>query len=274
MSTAPPTDPWQAYVEATARELRYPPTPDLVSATRQRRRDKYRRPARVVVRRWAWALAAVVVIGGSLLAVPNVRAALGTWLRIGAVEVVLPTPTVASTPPASASPPRATATPSTAPTVTPTPLASILDLAGETSLEAARRQVRFPIKLPTYPPNVRAPDRVYMQQLVGPSVVLVWLDVQHPTKARLSLHIITEDVLGKKFDVPPQLLQATTMNGQPALWVRGPHILQYQHAGISDYGPRRLVDGNVLIWQEGELTYRLETEQPLAEAVRTAESLR
>jgi hypothetical protein len=36
----------------------------------------------------------------------------------------------------------------------------------------------------------------------------------------------------------------------------------------------RLVEGHVLIWADGSLTYRLETELPLDEALRIAESLR
>jgi hypothetical protein len=35
-----------------------------------------------------------------------------------------------------------------------------------------------------------------------------------------------------------------------------------------------LIEGHVLIWTEGEITYRLETDMPLEEAVRVAESLR
>jgi hypothetical protein len=34
------------------------------------------------------------------------------------------------------------------------------------------------------------------------------------------------------------------------------------------------VDGHVLIWTEGAITYRLETALPESEAIRIAESLR
>jgi hypothetical protein len=36
----------------------------------------------------------------------------------------------------------------------------------------------------------------------------------------------------------------------------------------------RLVDGHVLIWADGDITYRLETNLLLEEAIRIAESLR
>ena len=35
-----------------------------------------------------------------------------------------------------------------------------------------------------------------------------------------------------------------------------------------------IIDGHVLIWAEGNMTYRLETNQSLEEAIKTAESLR
>ena len=36
---------------------------------------------------------------------------------------------------------------------------------------------------------------------------------------------------------------------------------------------RRLVEGNVLLWEQDGVTYRLETELPLDEAIKVAESL-
>ena len=70
-------------------------------------------------------------------------------------------------------------------------------------------------------------------------------------------------------------MEETTVDGERALWVRGPHLLQFREKnGNVDYDTRRLVNGNVLIWQEDTLTYRLETDLPLEEAVRVAESLR
>ena len=35
----------------------------------------------------------------------------------------------------------------------------------------------------------------------------------------------------------------------------------------------RLIDGNVLIWEENKITHRLETDLALDEAIRIAESL-
>ena len=249
MSSRPPTDGWEAHIQATARQFRYPPTPLIARRTRAQLAPRR-------VRRGVWALAAAVLIALSLLAVPPVQAALRAWLRIGAIEFVAPTPTTS-----------APATPVAPPSV-------LLDLAGETTLEAARAQVPFPIALPTYPADLGAPDRVYVQDLDGPAVILVWLDPIDPSKVRLSLHALSSDAFAQKI-VGERLVDEVRVNGENAAWVRGEHMLQLRdNNGDSTYGTRRLVSGNVLIWETNAVTYRLETYQPLDEAVHIAESLR
>lgn len=249
MSSRQPIDPWEAHVQATAQQFRYPPTPPIAGRTRA---QMVRRP----VRRGVWALAAVVLIALSLLAVPPVQAALRAWLRIGVIEFVSPAPTT-NTPATAVAPPSA-----------------LLDLAGETTLDAARAQVPFPLPLPTYPTDLGVPDRVYVQDLNGPAVILVWLEPPDPAKVRLSLHALSSDAFAQKI-VGERLVDEVRVNGENAAWVRGEHVLQLRdNNGDSTYGTRRLVSGNVLIWETNEVTYRLETDQPLREAVRIAESLR
>ena len=51
---------------------------------------------------------------------------------------------------------------------------------------------------------------------------------------------------------------------------QGPHRLQLQSG---DFEGRFFVPGNVLIWFDGQMTYRLESGLTLAEATRIAESL-
>lgn len=249
MSSRPPTDGWEAHVRATARQFRYPATPHIAGRTRGKIVPRR-------VHRGTWALAATVLIVGSLLAVPPVQAALRAWLRIGAIEFVSPTPTTS------------------APAIPVAPPSALLDLAGETTLDAARAQVPFPILLPTHPTDLNAPDRVYEQDLDGPAVILVWLEPQDPGKVRLSLHALSSDAFAQKI-VGERLVDEVTVNGENAAWVRGEHVLQLRgDNGDSSYGTRRLVSGNVLIWETNDVTYRLETDQPLNEAVRIAESLR
>jgi hypothetical protein len=69
----------------------------------------------------------------------------------------------------------------------------------------------------------------------------------------------------------PRTVEMTQVNKQPAVWAEGPYILNMKNGGAENY---RLIDGYVLIWEEGGLTYRLETDLSMEEAIRIAESLR
>lgn len=268
-----PVDRWEARLRATAGALPYPSTPDVAGAVRQRLAAESARlaPRSFITRRprWAWAIAIVVLLVAGLLAVPEVRAGFLQFLRIGAVRIFLvaPSPTPTSTvAPVSASTP---APPTETPRPTPTLAALLIDLGGETTLEEARARFGFPIALPAYPSGLGPPDRVFLQNFGGPMVVLVWLDPAQPDRVRLSLHLLTCDVCATKND--PPVLQTTSVNGQPAIWTEGPYMLQLSNGSID---LRRMIEGHVLIWADGPITYRLETDLSLDEAVKIAESLK
>jgi hypothetical protein len=260
-----PFDRWEAQLEETARGLKYPPTPDIASAVSRQLVAKRRHPG-LAHRRVVWALATVGVLIIGILLVPPVRAGILEVLRIGAVRIFLVEPT--STP----LPPPSIATP-TQPTVTPqptaTPLTSVLDLAGETTLAEARRRVNFPIRLPTYPADLGPPDKVFVQEFAGPILIFVWLDDNQPSRVRLSLYQLPPGPYVEKSR--PRALESTSVNGRSAIWAEGAHLL------ITPSGSdvmRRLVDGHLLVWTEGDITYRLETDLSQAEAIRIAESFR
>lgn len=254
-------DRWEAQLKETARAFSYPPTPDIAGAVGRRIASRRaglnpRRRARVM-------LVAIGVLIVALLLVPPVRAGLLEVLRIGAVQINLVDPTV--TPPPTAEPSRE----QPAVTPQPTPLRSVLDLAGETSLAVAQAQVDFPIRLPSYPADLGQPDKVFLQDFGGPLLIFVWLDDQQPDRVRLSMYQFLPGPYAEKSR--PEVIKAATVNGRPAIWGQGEHLL------ITRSGRdvmRRLVDGHVLVWTEGEVTYRLETDLSEAEAIRVAESLR
>jgi hypothetical protein len=277
----PPVDRWEARLRATARTLPFPPTPDVAQAVARRLALEAAQPsarARAVAHppRWAWAVGALVIALAALLAVPEVRAGLIEFLQIGAVRVFLGAPS--PTPPSSEGEVIVTALPltGTAPAVTPAPteafLTSVLQLAGETTLEEAKARAGFPVLLPTYPADLGAPDRVYLQNIGGAAVVLVWLNRAEPERARLSLHELGPGTFANKG--APTSLETTTVNGRPAAWTEGPYLLEFLRNGRSDAELGRLVTGHVLIWEDSPMTYRLETDLPLEEAVRIAESLK
>jgi hypothetical protein len=77
------------------------------------------------------------------------------------------------------------------------------------------------------------------------------------------------------YKLAPQLVQETQVHGQRALWTTGPYLLQVGSVSDQRNALRRLVTAShTLIWTERDITYRLECDVSLEEAVRIAESLR
>lgn len=271
---APQNEQWEAKLRDAARNFSYPPTPDLVSAVKTQLVGESRLKSGLrsgsMTRRLIWTALILLLLVGGLLAVPQVRAALVEYLQIGSVRIFLAEPTSTPTPlPAT---PQPKATPTSTPQPTPTPLASVLDLAGETTFAEAEQRAGFPVRLPTYPPDLGPPDRVYLQDMNGPVVVLVWLEPDQPAQVRFSLHELGPDTFAQKGE--PRLIQETTVQGQRAAWTEGPYLLQFRRGNRVDYDLGRLVEGHVLVWAEGKITYRLENSLSLTEAVKIAESLR
>lgn len=285
---------WEEDLQAVARSLAYPSTPDVRSAvaaqlseSNRSRQMLPRRMSRPTSSRrislhpvWSVVVMLMILIGG-LWSVPQVRAAVREWLQIGAVRIWLVEPTPTATLPAAA-PPAVTpvATP-ISPTVaailteqpTATPAASVLELWGEQTLDEAQTMVNFPIRLPTYPPDLGSPDHVFVQQMNGDFVVLVWTDPNDPTSVEQVLYQI-EPAVGLNKGGPIQLRE-TTVHGQPAAWVMRNHYLRTEDGNFSTV---RGIGQDVLLWTEivdgQEITYRLETDLSEEEAVRVAESLK
>jgi hypothetical protein len=243
-----PAERFEQMVAQNAQRLAYPPTPDIAGAVAQRlsgqRTQRWRLPPRT---RLAWLIALLLVITG-LLATPQVRAAILEFIQIGAVRIWLIEPT---------------------PAPTATVQRSLLPLTGETTLERARQRAPWPVPLPTWPADLGQPDAVFWQDIGGDAVVLVWLDQANPSRVRLSLHLLSnEAVVWKK--MAPAVVEETTVNGQRAFWTTGPYLLMVKGKGMD---ATRLIEGHVLIWTEGAVTYRLETDLSVTEAVQIAESL-
>jgi hypothetical protein len=261
-------------IQVIANDFSYPATPNVAQAVTLRLRPQAR-TSRLLARKLAWTMVIIAVLAATLMLVPPVRAAVLEWIQIGVVRIFPPAPRQAPTSlpgerpgqvlsPVTATPNSATATPPATPATF-----SLLNLAGETTLTEAQAQVSFPILVPSYPPELGLPDRVYLQEQSGPMLVLIWLDHANPDRVRLSLHTLARGSWGID-KMQPRVIQKTTVNGQAGVWAEGPYFLQLRNL---DYEMLRLIEGHVLIWTQDNLTYRLETDLPLEEAIRVAESL-
>jgi hypothetical protein len=260
-----PEDFFEPRLKKNAKGTSYPDDPKLSGTVRAGLGA--RRP------RLGWVIAAIVLILllAAGLAVPGLRTAVLNWIRIGAVQIYQVQPSPTSTPtlmPARTSEP-VTVVNTPMPQPSPTALLSIIDLSGETTLGDAESKAGFSILLPAYPSDLDQPDHVFLQDLGGPEVILIWMERIDPQKVRLALYEVPSDniVLRKML---PKTIMKTVVNGKPAVWIEGQYMLV---AGSGNMVVRRLVQGHTLIWTVGSITYRLESGLDLAGVVRIAESL-
>jgi hypothetical protein len=247
------TDPFETRLKELAQKVDYPVTPPIAKAVMARISVK----PPVFSRRLAWSLTILFITIISLMAIPPVRAAVFEFIQIGIVRIF---------------PEAHTPIPETKTPLTPTPSALIPlleEIMGEVTLQEARAFVEYPIPLPTHPVDLGEPDRIFVQEVDSQMTILVWLDDENPGKVKLSLHIIPPNSwVIKKVD--PTVIELTNVNGQRAVWATGPYPLLLHNREIDFV---RLIEGNVLVWTQGDLTYRLETDLSLEEAIKIAESL-
>ena len=237
---------------AVARSFAYPVTPDVARGVRERLWERTRpRPHTPRWRRAVVVAAALLLVLAGLLAVPQVRAAILEWLQIGAIRIFITEPD---------------ATPEPLPTPIPTP--DLAQLGTQMTLAEAQAEAVFVIRLPA---ALDEPDAVYLRQVNGPiTASLVWFDAAAPEQIQAMLWQIGVPGFAAKW-VHANQMQELTVNGKPAFGLTGPHPLQLLEGEVY---PRRLVTNTVLIWQENQITYRLEGDFTLEEAVRIAESLK
>ena len=254
-------------LHSIASGMEYPRTPDIAGSVTTRLQRSTQR--RLISKPLAWSLTIVLVLISSLMLIPPARAAILDFIRVGVVQIFRGEPTPTPTP--------IQGTPATILPVTATPIpdADLLPIlnkiAGKTTLASAQKAVRYSILLPTYPPELGEPDLVYVQDAEGIMTILVWLDPQHPDKILMSLHFIPTGswAIDK---MKPEVVQEASVNQHKAVWAVGPYPLKlYGSNGGMEF--TRLIEGHVLIWADGDITYRLETDQSLEEAIKIAESL-
>jgi hypothetical protein len=222
----------------------YPPTPDIAGKVRPLLTtppQKIFRPGR----RLAWVLV-LLLLAVSLLAVPGVRAALVQILRAGGITIFVGEETAVDGVP---------------------PLLSEQLPALTVPITLDEAVARFPnMQLPTVLPP---PDDIVLHEepVWDTAVIFLWRDAADPQQIALSLYQINVPQYAYKGG---EMLEMTVVNGNQAFWLVGPHYFRLQDASAEEW---LFVEGSVLIWWDGNVTYRLEGAGSLAEARRIAESL-
>ena len=250
-----------------ANGMDYPRTPDIAGFVAVHLRTPTR--SRFVLKRRVRSLTILLVLLSSLLFIPTARAAILEFIQVGIVRIF--PQGIGSTPEVVTTATPEGIIPSTAtPGETSQLLIQFLDqIAGETKLASAQAIVPYQIMLPSYPKGLGQPNHVYVQDVEGAMTILVWTDPDQPERVTMSLHFIPVGHWAiNKF--APVAIQETKVNGQQAIWAVGPYPLFMKDGQLQ---VERLINGHVLIWADGDLTYRLETDLSLDEAVKIAESL-
>ncbi len=235
---------FEKQVQRWAVAFEYPPTPDIAGKVRPLLTappQKIFRPGR----RLAWVLV-LLLLAASLLAVPGVRAALVQILQAGGITIFVGEETAVDGVP---------------------PLLSEQLPALTVPITLDEAVARFPnVQLPTELPP---PDDVLLHEepVWDTAVIFLWRDAADPQQIALSLYQINVPQYAYKGS---EMLEMTVLNGNQAFWLVGPHYFRLQDASAEEW---LFVDGSVLIWWDGNVTYRLEGAGSLAEARRIAESL-
>lgn len=208
----------------------------------------------------AVALAAVIaLIAGTLVFSPAARRAVAGWLGLRGVriEVTRPVP----------------GTPSLSPGPAP-------DLGPRVSLAEAERQVGFEILLPDHP-GLGPPDEVHVDPLfISEQAFLVYRPRPGiPEAEATGVGLLISEFRGradadfyKKISEGPASVQFVRVNGGDGFWIEGLHEVSYLDPnGVLVQDTTRIAD-NVLLWEQGNLTLRLESALSLDEALRIARS--
>ncbi len=189
------------------------------------------------VRRW-WLVPtlAALAVAGALFAIPQTRAAILDLFRIGGVEVQR-----------VETQPRAPVRPA--------------ELGREVSLATAERAVDFPLLVPR---------DLFTAYLDGPMVNLRW------KRYVLSQWHGEQLPFAQKQVGPASRTVGVEVRGRTGLWITGArHEIIYRDPATDQIvaKSRRLV-GNVLIWEAGDVTYRLEGARTVADARAVARNLK
>lgn len=270
-----PMDDLAQRLRGLEQHLAFPPTPDLAASVRAEL-DRVSRPPVTTTTtpghaRWRQrqvAVAAILIILVALsLAVPPARAVVAGWLdRIDLPGI------------------RIEVTRDGEPTAEPASAVGTTLLLGErVSLPDAATQAGFPLKVPG-DDTLGGPDEVYVRQVEGGALVSL-LYLPRPGLPEIgttgvgallmqfhSTQEIELMVKGVREEEPPV---TTRIGDDYGYWIRNGRLILFPDPAdpLTFDNPAGRPSGNVLLWQDGAVTYRLETGLAREPAVAVAETL-
>ena len=135
------------------------------------------------------------------------------------------------------------------------------------TLDEARRSVPFEVLVP--PSGGRPVERVFLDRVAGAVSFVYCCPELILTEFRGEAIPYVQKIAG-----PDVRIEHVSVRGAPGLWLEGAHAVVFRDAqGIVREDELRLA-GNVLLWERGGVTYRLEGDVDRGEALQLAEELR
>jgi len=270
----------EAAVRDLGTRLDYPPSRQLAFVVRRRlerseapRRARWPRLALVGPHRPVFAparrrvavvmLVLVAFFSGALTFSPSARRAVAGWLGLRGIKIEV--------------------TPSLPPLPTPTVLGRNLVLGPPVSLAEAQASVPFDILIPAAHGFARPDEIDLIKSFATGQVSLLYRarpGVPAATQTGVGL-ILTEfeaepdmSFIEKKLIPAGTTIDSVRVSGEPGFWIEGEaHELFYVGPeGLPIRDTTRLA-GNVLIWQHGSVTLRMEADVSEAKALAIAESV-
>lgn len=229
--------------------LDWPAAPDLGEPVRRRLREAPARRPLIPRRALVIALAVLAVAVGAAFAVPQTRAAILEFfhLRGVTIERVQELPTVS----------------------VQTGLGTFL--GDRLTLAEARERASFEVVVPQ---ELGDPDEVYFQDgpPAGGMVSFIYGTSDDPRALFTQFAARVQDVIFKKV-APEAKIEAVTVDGQPGYWLEGAHFFSYLDREGDMQSEQVRLAGNVLLWERGTRTLRLEANISKQEALRIAASV-
>lgn len=216
------------------------------------------RPARRGWRRLAGAVALGLLVAAAWIGlVPDARTAVADFLGLDSVGISFGSKTA--------------------------PPGTGLELGRRTSLPGAQQRVDFDILAPQGG-DFEVPDEVWIDDSIGSGQVSFVYATERglPATKRKGVGMLLSQFRGglneefaKKIVSPSTTVEITEVNGAEAFWIEGdPHVvIQTDPWGRPHQETVRLA-ANTLLWTQGDVTLRLESNLTRAEALTIARSVR
>lgn len=240
-----------------ADDITFPPAPSFAfPAPQSKRRIRQLIPDGW----WKAGLAAAGLLLATTLAVPDARHALAGWLDFPGIRIEIgdraddPPPTV-------------------------TTIGGSLLLGEAATLEGAASAVEFELVAPSVGPEGVEPE-VYLNHFEGAPVVSLLYPASNELpgigETGVGLLLMQIDAAGNtsmfitkraSAESPPR---PVTVDGAAGMWIQGGVLMIDAGDPFWTYQRR---SGNVLVWERGGTTYRMESNLPLDDAIAIAESL-